>query len=50
MTPNIRSSNSDDADRRLSYEEAVEKAGERILILPGINSKHEQYQPVKMFL
>lgn len=48
-TQNLKGNNSDDAGR-LSYEEAVEKAGEFILILPGMYSKHEQQCDVKRFL
>lgn len=42
MAPSLKRNDGDDAGKRLSYEEALEKAGEFILILPGINSKREQ--------
>lgn len=49
MAQNLQRSDSDDAGKKLSYEEAVEKAGEFILILAGIYSKREQYCDVKRF-
>lgn len=41
MTPNLKNHRSEDARKALTYEEAVEKAGELTLTLPGIYINHE---------
>lgn len=40
MAQNLKRNDGDDAGKRLSYEEAVEKAGGFILIQPGIYSNN----------